>query len=210
VVVYDLRATIRTCAWGFRASTRSFLKKNNLLLARALGLGSLSRRKAKEFVPSKATTSGVASATLRLPCPFPIFLCRAPSVNTRAGAYRASPLQAPRPKKMKKEHVNEELAQANARIASLENKNSELNAQIKSQERLSLREEEIILFHKKDGAHPKAPDYNGELQLGGRRYSVGVWKNGKCWKGKIQDKVARELEQLEKKPSGFIPAVDTK
>ena len=111
---------------------------------------------------------------------------------------------------MSKKTETIETAELMARLTQLENKNSELQSQLKSQSRLSLREEEIILFHKKDDAHPKAPDYNGELQLGGRRYSVGVWKNGKCWKGKIQDKVARELEQLEKKPSGFIPSVDTK
>jgi hypothetical protein len=112
---------------------------------------------------------------------------------------------------MKKEHVNEELAEANARIAALENKNSELKSQVRSQGRLALREEEIILFPKKDGAHPKAPDYNGELQLAGRRYSVGVWQNGKCWKGKIQDKLAREIELAEKKSTeAFIVSLDAK
>ena len=79
---------------------------------------------------------------------------------------------------MKKEHENEELVEAKAEIAFLKNQNSEKDAQIKSQERLSLSELEIILFRKKDGAKERAPDLNGELQLGGRRYSTMIVSAG--------------------------------
>ena len=113
-----------------------------------------------------------------------------------------------KPEKMPNAELTEAVTKLPAAAASKDNYINQLQSQLKSQARLALSDMEVILFHKKADAKEKAPDLNGELQIGATRYSIGVWKNGRCYKGKIQDKLAREVAAADDKDPSFIPAVD--
>jgi len=68
---------------------------------------------------------------------------------------------------------------------------------------VQVRNGEIVAWPKKADAHQKAPDLRGDCECPccNTRLDIALWlaTSGKVYKGKLNDKLARQLEYLDQK-----------
>lgn len=71
-------------------------------------------------------------------------------------------------------------------------------------------EGKVVTFPKRDGAHPKAPDYQGQFTIDGKLHKIALWHNEKrtVLKGNVEDALAAEIEREEKRDPSTIPSID--
>ena len=95
-----------------------------------------------------------------------------------------------------------------AQLAKLEAE----NAALKKAPRTRLPQpDDVVMFPKRDGANPKAPDFQGFfITEEGVKKSIAIWWNQsrKALTGKVSDPVAREVERAAEADPSFIPSVD--